>query len=63
MMVRQRDTHKTSCLRKLKEKEETIMRHDRIVNMFSHSAPVLLHDVGFSPQGVDTIHSHSQAEV
>lgn len=38
------------------------MRHDRIVNVFPHNALILLLDGGFSPQGVDAVHSHGHAE-
>lgn len=42
---------------------KTTVRNYRYVNVFSHSALILLSDGGSSPQGIDTVHRHCQAKV
>lgn len=44
------------------EDEEECEEGLRSVTAFPHSALILFLDGGFSPEGVDTIHSHGQSE-
>lgn len=44
------------------EEKRLTSRHENLVNVFTNGALILLFEGGSPPQGVDTVHRHSQTK-